>query len=456
MSPSSQHRAADMRRIIDGFLADRLSNKLEELKEPANPDPEDAPEDREQMERDVVAYNEKRRELQQQFELSVWINDAARRVTQIQAVTHSLKPIHPDARGTSVYCHPAGLTAHELVGSHCLGSDFEGDVVGNAAALDVYKFLRLRFDGATLLSLMQSRDADLLAILSEDNQEAMGFANAFTSITNPRGELSSHRLSKQLYWLTGSNPRDDSSYHILSPLFPTSLTHRVYQSIYEDRFGEAAKAAREAQKTNQFTEHVLHHYPNMAVQKLGGTKPQNISQLNSERRGENFLLASLPPKWKSSDLRPPLKMDSVFQAFGFRGPVRAGIKSLLSFLTSDPTANAHTRERRDELVNELISELLVFRAEILTLPPGWSHLPDCRLPAAERWWLDPDGATPDGEQTTPTSPATNVEEICQSFGRWLNRQMRDPLPMGDPEYLHWCALAQAELDAEEWEVVHAA
>jgi len=455
MSPSSPHRAADLRRTIDGFLADRL-NKLAELKEPAKPDAEDATEDREQMERDVVAYKEKKCELQQQFELSVWINDAARRVTQIQAVTHSLKPIHPDARGTGVYSPPAGLTAHELVGSHCLGSDFEGDVVGNAAALDVYKFLRLRFDSATLLSLMQSRDADLLTVLSEDNQEAMGLADAFTSITNPRGELSSHTLSKQLYWLTGRNPSDDGSYHILSPLFPTSLTHRVYQSINEDRFGEAAKAAREAQKTNQFTEQVLHHYPNMAVQKLGGTKPQNISQLNSERRGENFLLASLPPKWKSSDLRPLLKMDSMFQSFGRRDPVKGSIKSLLAFLKSDPSANARTRERRDALVIDLVSEMLMFRAEILTLPPGWSQLHDCRLAAAEKWWLDPDGVAPDGEEQTSASSAQNVEEICEAFGRWLNRQMRDPLPMGDPEYLYWCALAQAELDAEEWEGNHAA
>lgn len=35
-------------------------------------------------------------------------------------------------------------------------------------------------------------------------------------------------------------------------------------------------------------------YPNLAVQKFGGTKPQNISQLNSER-GWQQLSAGLSP-----------------------------------------------------------------------------------------------------------------------------------------------------------------
>jgi CRISPR-associated protein Csy1 len=457
MSHSDPQRAADLRRIIDGFLADRLGPKLEALKEPARPDTADTPEKREQYEKALAAYEEEKRKLRRDHERTVWIKEAAGKVAWIEMATHSIKHIHSGAKGTSIYRPPVELASHDLMGSQCLGSDFEVDVVvSNAAGLYVLPFLRLCFDGKILLDLMHLGDADLLAVLSDDDQEAVDLAKAFTGITKPREKPSSHTLSKQLYWLTGSNPRDDSSYQILSPLFPTSLTHRVYQIINADRFSEATKAAREARKTNQFTDHVLRDYPNMAVQKLGGTNTQNISQFNNKHRGENYLLASLPPKWKSSDLRPLLKIDSMYQVFERRAPVKEGIKSLLVFLKSDPTANAHTRARRDELVTELVSEMSVFRAEILTLPPGWSQLPDCRLKAAERWWLDPDGAAPAGEQLAPTSPSENIEEICQAFGRWLNRQMRDPLPMGDPEYLHWCALAQAELDAEEWEVVHAA
>ena len=51
------------------------------------------------------------------------------------------------------------------------------------------------------------------------------------------------------------------------------------------------------------TDHV-EAYASLAVQELGGTKPQNISQLNSERRGDNYLLASLPPVWKTVAVQP--------------------------------------------------------------------------------------------------------------------------------------------------------
>ena len=71
------------------------------------------------------------------YAYDTWLADAARRVGQIQAVTHVLKATHPDARGSSMHFKPSTLTAHAEVGTHVLGDDYAEDVVGNAAALDV-------------------------------------------------------------------------------------------------------------------------------------------------------------------------------------------------------------------------------------------------------------------------------------------------------------------------------
>ena len=74
---------------------------------------------------------------------------------------------------------------------------------------------------------------------------------------------------------------------------------------------------------------VFHDYPGLAVQNMGGTKPQNISQLNSERRGMNYLLSSLPPKWKVNAQRFPTHADSVFtRYFDSRPLVRQTVKTL--------------------------------------------------------------------------------------------------------------------------------
>lgn len=94
------------------------------------------------------------------------------RVTQIQCATHTLKPIHPDARGSNLYVLPQNLPSLTEVGTHCLGANYRDDVVGNAAALDVYKFLTLQHQGQTLLQLACVEDADFLAALSNDAKEA--------------------------------------------------------------------------------------------------------------------------------------------------------------------------------------------------------------------------------------------------------------------------------------------
>lgn len=429
MSTISINRQAELRLLVSTFLSERLESKLEKL------DPDDP----------------KRDELRQQFIPATWLEDAARRAAQIQAVTHSLKPVHPDAKGTNLYSPPSTLAGIELVGSHCLGNAFAGDVVGNAAALDVYKFLKQTHEGHSLLALSVAGDADLAAALSDDPVQAQAWLQAFATLTEPRGRVTSHTLAKQIYWQIGDDVQADDSYHLLSPLYASSLAHRVYETLQEDRFSEAAKAARDARKANTFSERTVHEYPQLAVQQLGGTKPQNISQLNSERRGNNCLLASLPPVWRSTDLKPLLNTDSMFHRYSRRPEVRQAVKALLAFLKTDPTRNVATRSKRAVWVDLLIDEFLQFTAELRSLEPGWSQTPQCKLTESECRWLDDDGVKATDAELDRARPTDTPERISAAFANWLNAQLRPPLPMGDPEFLAWRNAMMAEIKAQERE-----
>jgi CRISPR-associated protein Csy1 len=433
MTTISNHRQAEIRLLLSTFLEERLQSKLEKL----TPD------------------DPKRDELRQQFIPAHWLEDAARRVEQIQAVTHSLKPVHPDAKGTNLYSPPQDLPSLELVGTHCLGDNFAGDVVGNAAALDVYKFLKLSLAGRSLLELACAGDVDFAAALSDDTAAANDWMQAFASLTAPRGRLTSHTLAKQLYWPIGNDPNDDASYHLLSPLYASSLAHRVFEVLQDDRFSDAAKAARDAKKANVFSERPVREYPQLAIQQLGGTKPQNISQLNSERRGNNSLLASLPPKWRSADVKPLLHTKSMFPRFNSRLEVRATLQALLAFLKADPQRNLATRNTRAAMVDELTEAFLQFTAELQTLEPGWSQTPQCLLDDAECRWLDPEGVAQTDAQLGRAVPTDIAERISTAFANWLNGRLRDPLPMGDPEFLAWRKVMHAHIKAQEREGVHA-
>lgn len=384
----------------------------------------------------------KRQELLAQHEPAVWLEDAARRVQQIQAVTHSLKPIHPDARGTNLYVEPTQMAQLAELGSHALEADFAGDVVGNAAALDVYKLLKLQVGGQSLLSALLAEDAAALQALHDDPAQAKVLRDAFVSLTEPRaGGPSSHGRAKQMYWLTGDDATDDGQYELLAPLYATSLAHAVYGEIQEHRFGDANKAARTARRERKAHDGVFHDYPGLAAQKMGGTKPQNISQLNSERGGVNYLLSSLPPAWTPSAVRVPAHAESVFdRMFIARPEVRRTVRALRKFLAEADTHNKATRDTRKAYTDALLDELVSFANELQQLvQPGWSK-DDERfqdLNYMQKLWLDPLRAELPEEAQFASDwlymdwPA----EVGKGFAVWLNKALGEQF--GDVEAREW-------------------
>lgn len=376
-------------------------------------------------------------ELTARFAPEAWIAEAARRVSQLRSVTHTAKATHPGARGSSLLVEPAEMLQVAEVGSHTLGSARELDVEGNAAALDVNAFLRLEFDGVSFLQFAARADPNFGAALTPDEAQATLWMRAFASLTVATGEPTSHTYSKQVYWLVGDDPHADSSFHLLAPLYPTSLVHRLYGEIQHARFSEDAKGAREARRTGVFDTRAIVEYPQLLVQKIGGTKPQNVSQLNSARRGTNYLLASAPPRWTSQRVKPLLRVTSIFTAFRNFGLVRARLRELQDFLSADPDPTSATRRQRDEIVLSMLDDFVQFTAEYHALASGWTAEEECILSSAQKSWLDP--------RTDTTAGVELASAIADAFGEWLNRMLGTKLPVGDAERLYWAQLASDTL-----------
>lgn len=421
-------RSKALTALITNFIQQRLTDKLDKLQ----------------------ADDPKREQLTAQYQPVAWLADAARRVSQLQLVTHPLKSTHPDARGSSLFVAPDSLPARPEVGTHALPG-FASDVVGNAAALDVYKFLKLEHDGQTLLSLLQAGDADLLAALSDDADQATAWCEAFCSITQPAGGPASHSLAKQVYWPVSPDDfppdaHDPGHFHLLSVLNSSALSHWLYGRIQAHRFGDEAKAARQAKRDGVDHPHGYHDYPSLAEEKKGGTKPQNISQLNSERKGSNYLLASLPPQWDRSLTRPLYGVDSLFVPFGSQPGVRRLLRELRDYLGTQPPEanNRHIRQRRDAWLDELFGELLQFGAAYShSLPKGWSADSACRLPLYEQCWLDPYRAEDDADFKLAYQWQDWPAQLAERFAHWLNARLgeqrlsRHQLSLGEAEFHYW-------------------
>lgn len=390
-----------LRRCMETFLEERCAEKMKKCADEAA-----------------------QAEIRERFRRETWLADAAKRISQIRLVTHAVKYGHPDARGSSLY-EDAAVVPEGYVGTASC-TVLQTDVVGNAAALDIFKFLNLEYAGKSLLRRVLENDAHLLAAFSEDRELAESWVAAFQHIREGDGQPASHTLAKQVYF-----PLEEGGYHLLAPLFPTSLVQQVYLTLREDRFGEKANEAREAHRA----------YPNILVQKFGGTKPQNISQLNSERHGENWLLASLPPVWQTNRVRLPLGVTSVFGSTLATLPeVSRARKALVSFLerTAGAYTNIRIRETRAALLEALLAAVIQWAAGIRNEEPGWSADEACRLPEEECFWLDPRRGESDPEWQERRDRKQWVDVVLDRAAAWCNRQLTTrKLGMGDEEYHAW-------------------
>jgi CRISPR-associated protein Csy1 len=338
-----QERVEALSAFIAEYIAGRRQTKLEAFdKEAAKRSDEDS-----------ATLAAERRELELRYEPKAWLTDAAKRAGQINLVTHAAKFTHGDSKSSSIYSE---AVAQEGYLSTAALSGLEPDAVGNAAALDVAKLLQTRVEGGdSLLASLKRGDRAALAAFTDDanqlNEWIAGFSRALTS-----GEPASHKLAKQGYFPVGEN------YHLLSPLFATSLVHAMHQKMIAFRFGDDVKAIWKARREKTWHPTPLTLFPDSAEIHFGGTKPQNISYLNSVRGGRSWLLSCQPPQWKKAE-KPPTTLRSIFTLGGqFDRRANSTVQLLVSLLTrTGDYTNFRIREARDEYIDALIDLLFVWR-----------------------------------------------------------------------------------------------
>lgn len=331
----------------------------------------------------IEAYIRKKQEDKElEFCAATWLDSAAKRASQISVATHVLKYTHSDAKGTNIYARK-GVIRDDHALRYLSTEDLckvQDDVVGNAAAMDVAGLLLLEVDGVTLLDLISKDDSSPLVQFAENEAQLSSWMSGFKSVFTDR-ELSSHTLAKQVYF-----PVEENKYHLLAPLFASSLSQALYERINEDRYSEKAKEARECKKKEQYSDIAVVDYPHLVIQKFGGTKPQNISRLNSIRGGRSYLLRSAPPIWKSIK-KPPMKKNAFWRNYVRRSSFVIDDFKRYLMAVQNRDSNKDIRDRRQDYVDQLLDLLIQTSAEVQSLEGGWSKNSEISL--HEQLWLDP-------------------------------------------------------------------
>lgn len=406
--------------FIAEYIAGRRQTKLEAFdKEAAK-----------RSDTDSATLAAERRELELRYEPKAWLTDAAKRAGQINLVTHAAKFTHGDSKSSSIYSE---AVAQEGYLSTATLSGLEPDAVGNAAALDVAKLMQTRVEGGdSLLASLKRGDRAALAAFTDDENQLREWIDGFSRALTP-GEPASHKLAKQGYFPVGEG------YHLLSPLFATSLVHAMHQKMIAYRFGDEVKAIWKARREKTWHPTPLTLFPDSAEIHFGGTKPQNISYLNSVRGGRSWLLSCQPPQWKRAE-KPPTHLRSVFASGGqFDRRARNHIQLLVSLLTrTGDYTSIRIREARDGYINMLIDLLFEIASELQR--EGWQNwtLNNPDLKPHQQLWLDPWRTKTDEAFRLEREKDDWQDAVAKDFGLWLNGRLRKTLPdVGEVEKRVW-------------------
>lgn len=378
---------------------------------------------------DASAIAQERRDLEVKYQPRNWLTDAARRAGQISLVTHAAKFTHGDAKSSSIYCE---TTDDEGYLSTATLANVATDAVGNAAALDVAKFLQTDVDGDSLLVCLKRGEHRPLMAFAENDAQLAQWIDGFTQALIP-AQPASHKLAKQIYFPVAGG------YHLLSPLFATSLAQALHEKLIASRFSEDAKAAREAHRAGKWHAQPDVRYPNLAEMHFGGTKPQNISALNSARGGRIWLLPSHSPKWKTLESAPQ-NMANLFALRGDFNWAATGIVSRMVFLLKEKADrnNRHIRRARAGYVDELIDLLFMHAATFQQEKwQGWTQAsPD--LPLHQQLWLDPWRSQTDNVFCLQREKGDWQAAVADDFARWLNYRLNKArLDVGIVERREW-------------------
>ncbi|HDR2333481.1 TPA: type I-F CRISPR-associated protein Csy1 [Enterobacter kobei] len=418
---------------MTAFIAGRRKAKLEAFDKAAAKRSEDS-----------ATLAAERRELERRYEPKAWLTDAAKRAGQINLVTHAAKFTHGDSKSSSIYSE---AVAQEGYLSTAALSGLESDAVGNAAALDVAKLLQTRVEGGdSLLASLKRGDHAALGAFTDDASQLREWIAGFSRALTP-GKPASHKLAKQGYFPVGEN------YHLLSPLFATSLVHAMHQKMIACRFGEEVKALWKARREKTWHPTPLTLFPDSAEIHFGGTKPQNISYLNSVRGGRSWLLSCQPPQWTQVE-KTPTEVRSIFK-FGEEFDRKAyGIVQRMLAVIKRPGKNVKIRDDRDECIDQLID--LLFEISTKLQFEKWQNwtLKCPVLKSHQQLWLDPWRTKTDEAFRLEREKDDWQDAVAEDFALWLNARLRKSLPdVGVVEKREWETRVRLRSNLREMEKI---
>ena len=414
----------------------------------------------------IIARKKKVEELQKlrkyapSTEIREWIEKNSKTKVKdererIVKATHALRFSHSSASAQGLIVQQKDEDKNSLILST---SSFRKKLVydmahNNGALVSISRFLSLKIGNEQVYDLLVKDDYSFLESFAKDSDQKDRWGNGFSSLIKT-DVIKTGDKTKQVYFPIKFPPKTDSDYHLLIPLFASSLCEEIYSTVNNSKFSDEQKEISESIKKQQEGKPVKYLpetstiLTNQAVLKFGGAQPQNVSMLNKGRTwkaskndrttyGITYLFSSQPPVWQS-EIKPPINRQSLFNEL-YSSTIRVEVDYLRDFLVRFKQLDLSIRDPKrkrhlERWVNNIVDEFLFYTATIQNLPAGWSDTENIKLKEAHRYLLDPYR-----NDEAFQSARKNIDwqkTIRDDFAIWLNRLLRGKDKQFTPQREH--------------------
>ena len=329
----------------------------------------------------------------------------------MRPATHVGKYTHSQAKDDmSVFC----VNAKVGYGYLCFGN-FESvlrDYIGNAANMPhAHAMESLMPDGRQVRQHLKEGTRELRQIAAVNATELKNWQDNFNQVQEQARICSRSNFKlKQVYF-----PLGNGTYQLLT-LLPCSTLVWELKSRLAIREWEIREA-----NSKQYNVRIA--FIDRWNREYGGTKPQNISYLNSNNGGNARVLTCLPPSVNRDFQLPKRNFFNQIKIYIPRNPreIQKGVgvlfQSLHSTLLSDPNA-LWARKKKRGILRAIIERGIIMPAENIreNAVPGWSKGEKYSfLPVSQKAWLDPWGLGQDDAEENWQ------EEIAKQIARFVER-----------------------------------
>jgi len=359
-----------MKQVIEEFLNERkesrIKTKIKDFVKKENKNP------------DEIETREIINNANNEFSFENWVIAKSKNAYQIKISTHPSKFSHPDAKTSNIYFF--GTQKNDgFLRSGNIDSGFDG--FGNAAQMDILKFLNLNYNDISILDHIKNQSDEFKEVFNFENIGFQKIREEFLSvIETSKSEYTSEKV-KQIYFLINKN-----EYHNLSILMNSFISSQLNKRIIEIKFSDQAKEIKKLKKDKRFSNQKIEDLLNLFKISYGGSNAQNISTINSKNNGKFYLLPSLPPAIEKREIRLPKHnffSDSL-------NPIRFKFHfEQLEKYFYDKRNNKKIRDSITNIVGNITDDVIKIIYKIRDFKTGWSEEENYKkLPKNQKILLD--------------------------------------------------------------------